>query len=98
MRIAHLTASPFFGGPERQMLGLAQSLPADVRSVFLSFPERGLSAPFITEMQRHGFTAEALLNNSPHFLTALRELRQRLRHHHIDLLCCHGYRSEEHTS
>ena len=94
MRIAHLTASPFFGGPERQMLGLAQSLPADVRSVFLSFPERGLSAPFITEMQRHGFTAEALLNNSPHFLTALRELRQRLRHHHIDLLCCHGYKAD----
>ena len=28
MRIAHLTASPFFGGPERQMLGLALSIPA----------------------------------------------------------------------
>lgn len=94
MRVAHLTASPFFGGPERQMLGLALSLPADVQSVFLSFPERGLCQPFLNELQRQGFTAEALANNTPHFLAALRELREKLQAHRIDLLCCHGYKAD----
>ena len=34
--IANLAASPFLGGPERQMLGLAEHLPERYRSVFLS--------------------------------------------------------------
>src|SRR2546421_10347482 len=63
MNIVHLTASPFFGGPERQMLGLARSLPAPFRSSFLSFPERGLCQPFLDEAGRHGFAAEALAHN-----------------------------------
>ena len=29
MHLVHLTSSRFFGGPERQMLGLAKALPAD---------------------------------------------------------------------
>ena len=93
MRIAHLTASPFFGGPERQMLGLALSLPADVQSLFFSFPERGLCQPFLNELQRQGFVAEALVNNTPNFLTAIREIGEKLTHHGVDLLCCHGYKA-----
>ena len=94
MRIAHLTASPFFGGPERQMLGLALSLPSDVTSVFLSFPERSLCQPFLHELHRHGFVAEALVHNVPRLRYSLRELRRKLRHHRIDLLCCHGYKAD----
>lgn len=37
MNIVHLTASTFYGGPERQMLGLARHLPDSYRSSFLSF-------------------------------------------------------------
>jgi glycosyltransferase involved in cell wall biosynthesis len=94
MRIAHLTASPFFGGPERQMLGLALSLPADVQSLFLSFPERGLCAPFLNELQRHGLSAEALTNNTPHCFATLRELSEKLSRQRVDLLCCHGYKAD----
>lgn len=93
MRIAHLTASPFFGGPERQMLGLALSLPAEFQSLFFSFPERGLCEPFLDELQRHGFVAEALVHNTPHFLATIREVRERLTHYGVDLLCCHGYKA-----
>ena len=40
--IVHLTGSTCFGGPERQMLGLARALPADqYRTVFLLFREGG---------------------------------------------------------
>ena len=94
MRVAHLTASPFFGGPERQMLGLARSLPSAVTSVFLSFPERGLCQPFLHELHRHGFAAEALVHNVPHVAATVRELRARLRQHRIDLLFCHGYKAD----
>ncbi len=55
MIIAHLLASPFFGGPERQMLGLARHLPADITSVFLSFAESGKCQAFLEQVRRHGF-------------------------------------------
>ena len=41
MRIVHLTASTFFGGPERQMIGLARHLPPSHRTHILSFGEGG---------------------------------------------------------
>ena len=37
--VVHLTASTFHGGPERQILGLAGTLPPEVRTVVLSFSE-----------------------------------------------------------
>ena len=49
MRVVQLMASPFIGGPERQVLGLAESLPAECRTTFLSFPEQGLARPFLAE-------------------------------------------------
>jgi glycosyltransferase involved in cell wall biosynthesis len=94
MRIAHLTASPFFGGPERQMLGLALSLPKWITSVYYSFPERGLCEPFLHEMRRHGFEAHALKHNVPQFFAVIGEVRDRLVHDRIDLLCCHGYKAD----
>ena len=51
MHIVHLTASAFFGGPERQMLGLATALPASYSSTFLSFSEGGRCQPFLAAAQ-----------------------------------------------
>jgi glycosyltransferase involved in cell wall biosynthesis len=94
MNIVHLTASPFFGGPERQILGLARSLPAPYRTTFLSFAERGLCQPFLDEARCHGFTAEALLHNTPHAAAAAREVTRWLRLTRADVLCCHGYKAD----
>jgi glycosyltransferase involved in cell wall biosynthesis len=74
------------------MLGLALSLPAEVQSVFLSFPERGLCRAFLSELHRHRLTAEALTHNTPSCLAVIQELGKTLRQHRIDLLCCHGYK------
>ena len=41
MNLMHLTSSRFYGGPERQMLGLAQALQGQARSHFVSFKEGG---------------------------------------------------------
>ena len=48
MKIVHLVASPFLGGPERQMLGLAATLPGRYRTAFLGYAEGGLGLPFLT--------------------------------------------------
>jgi glycosyltransferase involved in cell wall biosynthesis len=93
MRITHLTASTCFGGPERQMLGLAQHLPATYRTNFLSFAEAGRCQAFLAELKRQGFDGLALGHDTPHLLRAARELTERLAAADTDVLCCHGYKA-----
>ena len=93
MTIVHLTASRFFGGPERQMLELAKSLPPEIRSAFVSFAETGLCRAFLDEVRFAGFDGVALRRDTPHLLAVLRELTTVLRRLDADLLCCHGYKA-----
>jgi glycosyltransferase involved in cell wall biosynthesis len=92
MHVVHLMASPFFGGPERQVLGLARSLPPHYRTTFLSFAERGLSRPFIDQARQHGFQGFVLQENAP--LRARAEIADHLRRLRADVLCCHGYKPD----
>jgi glycosyltransferase involved in cell wall biosynthesis len=93
MNILHLTASTFHGGPERQMLGLAHSLPNTDESVFLSFAEGGRCRHFLSTARHHGFEAVGLANDTPHLWAAVREVAGYLEHFRADLLCCHGYKA-----
>lgn len=94
MNVVHLAASPFFGGPERQMLGLARHLPAPYRSVFVSFPEGGRCAPFLEQVRQHGFEGRALSPRARRLLPAVREVTACLREYEADVLCCHGYKPD----
>src|ERR1043166_49360 len=94
MRVVHLMASPFFGGPERQMLGLARHLPADVHSDFLSFAERGMAQPFLDEVKRAGFEAKMLTHNTPRFFACVSEVADELRARNADIVCCSGYKPD----
>lgn len=94
MRIVQLLASPFLGGPERQVLGLASSLPPSWRTVFLTFAERGLSRPFVEEACRQGFEALTLRHNFPRVGLAIREVAEHLRRSGADVLCCNGYKPD----
>src|SRR6476646_8135873 len=93
MHIVHLTASAFFGGPERQMLGLAASLPADHSTTFLSFSEGGRCGAFLAAARRAGFDAAELAHDTPHLRRAVRELTAFLRGNFADVLVTHGYKS-----
>jgi glycosyltransferase involved in cell wall biosynthesis len=93
MRLVHLTASTFFGGPERQMLGLAEALRPEHDTCFLSFAEHGRCRDFLTRVQAAGFEGSALHSDTPHLLAAVRELSRRLRDGQGDVLLCHGYKS-----
>ncbi len=94
MIVTHLLASPFVGGIERQLLGLAAALPASYRTVFLSFAERGLAQPFLQQAQHAGFEAIPLAQNAPHYVRAAREVASHLRRVRADVLCCSGYKPD----
>src|SRR5262249_18027517 len=92
--IIHLTSSTFFGGPERQMLGLAQALGEGDRTAFFSFREGGRCRDFLGRARREGDEADELAHDTPHFRAAVRELTARLRRASADVLCCHGYKAD----
>src|SRR5579871_2644923 len=94
MMIVHLMASPFFGGPERQMVGLARHLPASYESAFLSFAEGGACRALLDQARAHGFEAVALDHNYPHWQRAAREIAGHLRRLKADVLCCSGYKPD----
>ena len=90
--VVHVTASQFFGGPERQMLELAKSLRPEVESVYASF-EGDASRPFLDQVQQAGFCTVTLKHDTPHLVAAWRELVGLLRDFDADILCCHGYKA-----
>jgi glycosyltransferase involved in cell wall biosynthesis len=94
MVIVHLTSSTFFGGPERQMLGLARELAADYESAFLSFSEGGRCRAFLDAARRQGFAARELDHDTPHLAAALCDLKAELRQMRPAMLCCHGYKAD----
>ena len=96
LRIVHLTASPFFGGPERQMIELARTFRAENREVevlFASFAENGNAKPFLDETQNAGFDSYMLQNDMPHLWKASKELAQFFKDKKIDLALLHGHKA-----
>jgi Glycosyltransferase Family 4 len=94
MVILYLATSPFFGGPERLVLGLAQSLPESCRSAFALFPDRGKSRAFRQRLIDHGLEGITLAHDTPHLPAMVRELTSRLREWDADVVCCHGYKAD----
>jgi glycosyltransferase involved in cell wall biosynthesis len=93
MNIVHLTASTMFGGPERQMLGLARALNGGCNSTFLSFAEGGRCRPFLDEVERQGFKSSSLEHDTPHLWNSSRDLTRYLRDARADVLLCNGYKA-----
>ena len=93
MRVVHLTASTFFGGPERQMIGLARHLPHDCETHFLSFSEGGRCREFLKHVRWNSFAGDELQSDTPNLPAAAIELTRRLRTLDANLLLCHGYKA-----
>src|SRR5438094_608732 len=94
MVVVQMASSPFFGGPERQMLELALTLPASHRSVFVLFPDKGKSEAFRRRLLDHGLEAIVLTRDAPHVPAMVSELAGRLRDLGADVVCCHGYKAD----
>ncbi|MFQ3593604.1 MAG: glycosyltransferase [Gemmataceae bacterium] len=94
MNLVHLLASPFVGGPERQVLGLARAQAEQHRTTFLSFAERGLARPFLHQAQLQGFAAHELNSNYPWLRAAINEVADWLRQLRADVLLTSGYKPD----
>ena len=75
MITVHVTSSTSLGSIERQILGLARSLPEGHRSVFLSFREGGRCQAFLDTARELGYPAQALEHDTPRLVGAMAELR-----------------------
>ncbi|MDR3182009.1 MAG: glycosyltransferase [Planctomycetaceae bacterium] len=95
MNIAHITASPNFGGPERQMLELARTLEKTraVKFFIASFPEGGNAEAFLAESEKSGFPTYRFHNDMPHLFAALREMIRYLKENRIDVILAHGHKA-----
>jgi glycosyltransferase involved in cell wall biosynthesis len=93
MKIAHLTASTFFGGPERQMLGLATALAGKVETAVLSFAEGERCHSFLRRARMAGFEAVKIEADTPHLGAAVTELSAELARLGSRVLFCHGYKA-----
>ena len=96
MKILILTASPFFGGPERQMLELAKTFRVrhpDVECCIGSFSEKGNCRSFLDKVVTAGFETVELANDFPHLIRAKNELKQILIDRKIDILITNGHKA-----
>ncbi|HVK11708.1 MAG TPA: glycosyltransferase, partial [Gemmataceae bacterium] len=93
MHVVHLTASSFFGGPERQILGLGAALPSPFRSSILTFSEGGRCRTFLDEIAAAGLDGVELRADFPRIRAAVREVTRFLIDLRADVLVTHGYKS-----
>lgn len=93
MHVVHLTASGFFGGPERQIIGLGTALSRPVRTTVVSFSEGGRCRAFLREVRAAGLVGLELTNDFPRVRSVAREVTRLLRQERADVLVTHGYKS-----
>jgi len=95
LKIAHVTASPNFGGVERLILEInrlhRRTKNADL--IIASFPEGGNAVPFLREVEKAGFPAYCFQKDMPHLIAATFELTRLLKQHQTQILCAHGHKA-----
>ena len=94
MNVVHLTDSPFFGGPERQMLGLAVNLPKSINTTILCFRDNGSSAPFVQRLGESKVDARVLTHANPHFVAMVADVIGELKAKRAHVLISHGYKAD----
>ena len=94
MKILHLRASNFYGGPERQLhLHAREALGTDCELVIASFNEFGEPPKFLETIAADGIATHSFDVQSAYDPRCVSSVRRYLREHSIDLLCTHEYRS-----
>ncbi len=94
MRVLHVRASNFFGGPEKQILGQARAARAhQVETIVVSFLERGRECELVARARELGtvaYSVDCVSAYDPRQVTRLRRLLGRTC---PDVVCTHDYRS-----
>ncbi len=92
LRILHLRASPFVGGPERQILRCAAfDFGENVQQIVGSFVDEHEGKDLLDAAGAKGIETVSF---SPGSRTALAQLRAYIRKENISMLCTHGFKAD----
>jgi glycosyltransferase involved in cell wall biosynthesis len=93
-KIAHLIATNFYGGPEKQILEHLKLLDSSQYSgMVISFIEDGQDNEILAEARKTGIECQGIPMSSPLDFAAWRRLKKTVQDSNISLLCAHGYKS-----
>jgi glycosyltransferase involved in cell wall biosynthesis len=94
VRIAHLIATNFFGGPEKQIVEHLKRLDSSKYfGILLSFLEDGQENEILIRARDAGIEGQGIPSSGPLDLTAWYRLKAVIQIRAINLLCVHGYKS-----
>lgn len=94
MTIAHLIATNFYGGPEKQILSHALRLSKDnFHFILISFIEYGQQNELLEIARSQGVKVVELHTGNPFNPLTIKQVANALKQHSVDLLCVHGYKS-----
>jgi glycosyltransferase involved in cell wall biosynthesis len=94
MRILHLRASNFYGGPERQIhIHARMAIERGYDIIAASFSERGQMPEFLRVMEQDGIPVHLFEVRNAYDIKAIGAVRKFIREKHIDILCTHDYRT-----
>jgi glycosyltransferase involved in cell wall biosynthesis len=93
-KVAHVIATNFFGGPEKQIVEHLKRLDsAAYSSLLISFLENGRENQILGQAQAAGIDQQGIPMDGPFDIRAWLRLRSFVRTQDVDLLCVHGYKS-----
>jgi len=93
-RVAHLLASNFFGGPEKQLVEHAQRIAKrNIQPLIISFMEDCNANQLLERAHNVGVATRALSSSGPFDFSLIGKVLNVLRTENIDLLCVHGYKA-----
>jgi glycosyltransferase involved in cell wall biosynthesis len=94
VRVLHLIASNFYGGPEKQILQHLRLLESDKYSgLVCTFQENNNHNDLIAKAKSYNLDCCAIPMKSPLDIRALYHLYTEIKRRRIGLLCAHGYKS-----
>ncbi len=94
MKILHLRASNFYGGPERQLhIHAILAAKAGYDIIISSFSEEGKSPQFLDIIAKDGISTHLFQVGSAYDRKAIRLIRKYLIENEISIICSHDYRS-----
>lgn len=93
-KIAHLLASNFYGGPEKQIVEQLKNLDKNLfEPLVISFDEKGTSNDLLNRAKADGIQSIGLSSPGVFSLKPVKELIYLIKSEGIDLLCVHGYKA-----
>ncbi|MFQ5870303.1 MAG: glycosyltransferase [Candidatus Zixiibacteriota bacterium] len=93
LRIMHLVACNFFGGPEKQILRQAEYLDSTLFELTLaSFTDGGGENEFLRQAKQRGIKISAIRTKNAYDFGSVRRIRRALTENKVHLLCTHTYR------